>query len=74
MPGAFVILDFPPVGMRPADPTTIYRENLTGAPYLDRPSEIAAYVDVWQRLGECALGVRASQELTSVVIKESYDA
>lgn len=74
VPGAFVILDFPPVGMRPPEPTTIYCENLTGALYLDRPSEIAAYADVWQRLGELALSVRASQELISVVIKESYDA
>ncbi|WP_433344411.1 helix-turn-helix domain-containing protein [Micromonospora sp. CA-111912] len=71
--GAFIMLDFPPVGTRPAEPSTIYCESLTGSLYLDRPNEIEAYSDVWQTLRGLALDERASEDLISTVIKESYD-
>ncbi|WP_243715620.1 helix-turn-helix transcriptional regulator [Micromonospora sp. KC207] len=71
--GAFIVLDFPAVGTRPAEPSTIYCESLTGSLYLDRPSEVEAYSDAWQTLQGLALDERASEDLVSTVIKESYD-
>nr|WP_320067599.1 helix-turn-helix transcriptional regulator [Micromonospora sp. RTGN7] len=71
--GAFIVLNFPAVGTRPAEPSTIYCESYTGSLYLDRPNEIEAYSDVWQTLQGLALDERASEDLVSTVIKESYD-
>ncbi|MGC4812929.1 DUF5753 domain-containing protein [Micromonospora sp. DT228] len=71
--GAFVLLDFPAVGTRPAEPSTVYCESLTGSLYLDRPSEVETYSQVWQTLSDLALSERASEELISTVIKETYD-
>ncbi|ABP54896.1 helix-turn-helix domain-containing protein [Salinispora tropica] len=71
--GAFVVLDFPRIGTRPAEPSTVYSEALTGSLYLDRPGDVSAYVDAWSTLWESALDERASEDLLSTVIKESYD-
>ncbi|TDC43176.1 helix-turn-helix transcriptional regulator [Micromonospora sp. KC213] len=71
--GAFIVLDFPALGTRPAEPSTIYCESLTGSLYLDRPSEVETYVDAWQTLWKLALDECASEDLVSIVIKESYD-
>ncbi len=71
--GAFVLLDFPAVGTRPAEPSTVYSESLTGSLYLDRPSEVQTYSEVWQALWDLALTERASEDLVSTVIKETYD-
>ncbi|MEU7754153.1 helix-turn-helix transcriptional regulator [Micromonospora sp. NPDC049171] len=71
--GAFVLLDFPAVGTRPAEPSTVYCESLTGSLYLDRPSEVETYSEVWQTLLDLALSERASEDLISTVIKETYD-
>jgi transcriptional regulator with XRE-family HTH domain len=71
--GAFVILDYPTVGTRPADPSTVYSESLTGALYLDKPAEVETYADAWQTLGDLALGKEASEDLIATVIKETYD-
>ncbi|MGC4807164.1 helix-turn-helix domain-containing protein [Micromonospora sp. DT233] len=71
--GAFIVLDFPAVGTRPAEPSTIYCESYTGSLYLDRPNEVEAYSDAWQTLQGLALDERASADLVSTVIKESYD-
>jgi transcriptional regulator with XRE-family HTH domain len=68
--GGFVILDFPTAGTRTPEPTTIYSENLTGALYLDKPKEVATYVEVWQALDQLALGARESEDLISTIIKE----
>jgi transcriptional regulator with XRE-family HTH domain len=71
--GSFVILDFPSVGSRPPEPTTVYSENLTGALYLDKPGEVAAYAEVWETLDALALGARESEDLIGTIIKESAD-
>jgi transcriptional regulator with XRE-family HTH domain len=71
--GSFVMLDFPAVGTRPAEPSTIYCESFTGSLYLDRPQEVEAYSDVWETLRGLALDQHASEDLVSTVIKESYD-
>jgi transcriptional regulator with XRE-family HTH domain len=64
--GTFVILDFPDN----REPTTIYSESLTGALYLDRPAEVDAYNDVWDRLAEAALDETRSRKLIAAVAKE----
>jgi hypothetical protein len=69
--GSFVILDFPTVGTSSPEPTTIYCEYLTGALYLDKPHEVDTYIDVWQSLEQIALDRRASDDLISMVIKET---
>lgn len=69
--GAFTILDFPPPipgGVR--EPTTVYSESLTGALYLDRPHEIAAYERVWSGLAATALNEEESREVIKSIIGE----
>ncbi|HEY8532297.1 MAG TPA: helix-turn-helix transcriptional regulator [Micromonospora sp.] len=72
--GAFVILDFPSMGTRPAEPTTVYSEDLTGAHYLDRPKEIRAYAEAWAAMCRLALTEAESHELVTAMMKESLDA
>ncbi|WP_433532900.1 helix-turn-helix domain-containing protein [Micromonospora sp. CA-263727] len=71
--GAFILLDFPRVGTRPAEPSTVYSESLTGSLYLDKPGEMEAYENAWAALWGLALDDRASEDLVRNVIKESYD-
>jgi transcriptional regulator with XRE-family HTH domain len=70
--GAFVVLDFPRVGNRPPEPTTVYSESLTGALYLDRPREVTAYSVAWEMLEGQALDSQRSEALIAAV-KESVD-
>jgi transcriptional regulator with XRE-family HTH domain len=71
--GSFVVLDFPDPGHRLAEPTTVYIEGMTGALYLDKPHEVAAYTHTWDSLCSLALSERDSADLIATVIKESYD-
>lgn len=71
--GAFIILDFPAKGTRPAEPSTVYSESLTGSLYLDRPSEVETYASAWETLWDLALDERASEDLVGTLIKETYD-
>ncbi|MEV4710221.1 helix-turn-helix transcriptional regulator [Micromonospora sp. NPDC049374] len=71
--GSFIMLDFPAVGTRPAEPSTVYSESLTGSLYLDKPTEVAAYADAWTTLLDLSLGVRESEDLIGTVIKETFD-
>lgn len=71
--GSFVILDYPALGTRPADPSTVYSESLTGALYLDKPTELQTYTNAWQTLESLALSKEASEDLIAAVIKETYD-
>nr|WP_231933575.1 helix-turn-helix transcriptional regulator [Micromonospora coxensis] len=61
--GSFVILDFPTKGARSAEPTTVYKEGLSGALYLDRVEEVREYAQEWGKLAARALGVEESREL-----------
>jgi transcriptional regulator with XRE-family HTH domain len=70
--GKFTILEFP----RPArgdggvqEPPTVYIESLTGALYLDKPSEIAAYEQVWSDLDRRSLSVEGSNALIRKVLE-----
>ncbi|MFI5845471.1 helix-turn-helix domain-containing protein [Catenuloplanes sp. NPDC051500] len=68
--GAFVLLDFPQVGIRKVEPTTVYMENVTGALYLDLPEEVSSFETVWNMLDRRALDRDASDDLIGKVIKE----
>ncbi|MDG4763380.1 Scr1 family TA system antitoxin-like transcriptional regulator [Solwaraspora sp. WMMD406] len=48
--GAFTILDFDGSD----EPTIIYADGLTGALYLDKPAEAAAYEEVWSAVRSTA--------------------
>lgn len=69
--GQFTILEFPAVGTASPEPTTIYSENLTGALYLDKLTEVEAYESVWRELEATALGPAESDDLIGAIIKES---
>jgi len=71
--GSFVILDFPPMpGGGAAEPTTVYIEGLTGALYLDKPPEVAAYEHVWAGLEAVALDEGESKKMIKAIIGECY--
>lgn len=62
--GAYWILDFPSgPGGRTPEPTTVYSDSLTGALYLDKPHEVAAYSDVWNSLMAASLSEDDSMKL-----------
>ena len=69
--GQFTILEFPAVGTASPEPTTIYCESLTGALYLDKLTEVAAYESIWDELAEVALSQADSDDLIGSIIKES---
>lgn len=69
--GSFTILDFPDLGhARGAEPTTVYSDGLTGALYLDKPEEVAAYEKVWSSIVAATLDERQSMRLIAVIAKE----
>lgn len=68
--GAFVILDFPVNGSREPEPSTVYSEGLTGALYLDKPSEVDAYATVWAGLEAVALDNEQSTVMIKAVAEE----
>lgn len=69
--GQFTILDFPAVGAASPEPTTIYCENLTGALYLDKVTEVNTYESIWVDLADTALSPDESDALIHSVLKES---
>lgn len=71
--GAFVVLDFPPaLSRRATEPTTVYVESITGALYLDKEAEVAAYRHVWSDLETRALDEGESTELITAILGECY--
>ncbi|MEV4134038.1 helix-turn-helix transcriptional regulator [Dactylosporangium sp. NPDC049742] len=72
--GPFVILDFRAEGHRPAEPTTVYSEGLTGAVYLDKKAEVETYERAWNVLDDLVLSVEDSRDLMSSLAKEYDDA
>ncbi|WP_433350140.1 helix-turn-helix domain-containing protein [Micromonospora sp. CA-111912] len=70
--GAFVLLDFPPGDRAEPDPSVVYRELPTGALYLDRREEIAAYERAWASLDALALGEEESRRLMLKVAEEVH--
>lgn len=70
--GAFVMLEFPPGKRTTPEPPVVYCESWTGALYLDRPEEFAAYEQVWSSLGELALDAEQSAELINKIAGEVH--
>ncbi len=70
--GAFRMLDFPEQNGS-APPPTVYSENLTGALYLDKASEIEAYSGVWDAIYDAALSEHDTDELLKQYLKELND-
>ncbi|MEV6801039.1 DUF5753 domain-containing protein [Micromonospora rifamycinica] len=69
--GTFVLLDFPQAfGRASTEPTTVYLENITGALYLDKPAEVAAYDRVWADLETLAADEAASEKVIRAIIEE----
>lgn len=64
--GAFTILDFD--GNK--EPSVVYSDGLTGALYLDKPAEVAAYGDVWSAIEKRALNEAQSRKLIASVAGE----
>ena len=70
--GAFVMLDFPTVNRIVPEPPVVYRESLTGALYLDRAAELAAYERVWASLDALALDEEQSRQLINKIVLEVH--
>ncbi|MBQ1025529.1 DUF5753 domain-containing protein [Micromonospora sp. C95] len=71
--GTFVLLDFPrPLGRASTEPTTVYLENITGALYLDKPAEVAAFEHVWSDLETLAPDAAESEKLVQTIIEEHH--
>ncbi|MEU7675019.1 helix-turn-helix transcriptional regulator [Micromonospora taraxaci] len=72
--GTFVLLDFPQAfGRASTEPTTVYLENITGALYLDKPTEVAAFEHVWSDLEALASGEAESEKMITSIIEEHHD-
>ncbi|MFI6226163.1 helix-turn-helix domain-containing protein [Micromonospora echinospora] len=72
--GTFMMLNFPPGNRSTPEPPVIYSESLTGALYLDRPEEVAAYERVWSSLDVLALGAGESKQLINKILGEVHGA
>ncbi|MFJ2085626.1 helix-turn-helix domain-containing protein [Micromonospora chokoriensis] len=70
--GAFVMLDFPLVNRVVPDQSVVYSESVTGALYLDRPEEFAAYEKVWASLLDLALDEEQSRRMISKIKEEVH--
>ncbi|AVT29333.1 transcriptional regulator [Plantactinospora sp. BC1] len=68
--GEFVLLDFPSGNRNTPEPPIVYSESLTGALYLDRAAEYAAYEKVWASLSRLALDEGQSKNLINKFIGE----
>ncbi|MEU1841707.1 helix-turn-helix domain-containing protein [Micromonospora chersina] len=70
--GSFVMLDFPLGSRVEPEPSVVYSESLTGALYLDRKEELAAYGRIWASLDSLALDEGQSRQLIVKVSEEVH--
>ncbi|MFG1674618.1 helix-turn-helix domain-containing protein [Micromonospora sp. NPDC049282] len=70
--GSFVVLDFPAAkgGRAAPEPSVVYSESLTGALYLDKPDELAAYESTWNGLVALAFGEAESRDMIKRIARE----
>ncbi|MET8149379.1 helix-turn-helix domain-containing protein [Actinoplanes sp. NPDC049668] len=71
--GGWTLMDFSSENGYNTPPSTVYSEDVTGAIYLDKPSEIETYEEVWAALDRAALDQTESIELMSQRLKELTD-
>jgi len=67
--GSFAILDFSANG-RANEPSVVYSDGLTGALYLDKAPEVAAYNEVWQSIWEVSLHEPESRKLIASMARK----
>ena len=73
--GPFVILDFQQaLTAKTTQPTTIYKEQPTGALYLDKPHEAETYEKIWADLDRVALDQPGSSRLVTQRLGEMAHA
>ncbi|RZU49506.1 helix-turn-helix protein [Krasilnikovia cinnamomea] len=73
--GPFVILDFQrALTARTTQPTTIYKEQPTGALYLDKPHEAETYEKIWADLDRVSLDQTGSSRLIAQRLGEMTNA
>jgi hypothetical protein len=70
--GPFVLLDFPPGNRVEPEPPVVYHESLTGALYLDRPTELDAYAQIWASLDAVALDEEQSRRQITKIMEEVH--
>ncbi|MET8354528.1 helix-turn-helix transcriptional regulator [Micromonospora sp. NPDC005206] len=70
--GTFMMLDFPLTNRVVPEPSVVYSESLTGALYLDRPEEIAAYEKAWASITSLALDEQQSRQLINKIVGEVH--
>ncbi|SCL20100.1 helix-turn-helix domain-containing protein [Micromonospora inyonensis] len=70
--GTFVMLEFPPGTRTTPEPPVVYSESWTGALYLDRPQEFAAYEKVWMSIDELAFDQGQSRRLIDKIVGEVH--
>ncbi|MEV0879578.1 helix-turn-helix transcriptional regulator [Micromonospora echinofusca] len=71
MTGAFSIMEFPlDTNGKEMEPPVIYLESATGAIYLDKPHETAAYNTIWADMASRALNESRSKSFIQQVAEE----
>jgi hypothetical protein len=71
--GSFVILNFPPLPAPypdAAEDQMVYVDTLTGALYLERPAEVAAYSAAYEQLQALALGPKETRDTLSKIVAD----
>ncbi|MFG2054188.1 helix-turn-helix domain-containing protein [Micromonospora sp. NPDC048930] len=70
--GSFVILDFPATkgGRAAPEPSVVYSESLTGALYLDKPTELRAYEEAFASVAQLAQSEAESRDAIKGIIGE----
>ncbi|KUJ47178.1 helix-turn-helix domain-containing protein [Micromonospora fiedleri] len=71
MTSAFTILEFPPMPgtSEPLEPPLVYVDSLTGALYLDKATEVAAYKLAWDDVTSRALDEESSRTLITATME-----
>lgn len=71
MTSAFTVLEFPavPGTSDPLEPPLVYVDSLTGALYLDKPTEVAAYELAWRDVTSRALDEKTSRTFITATME-----
>ncbi|WP_243706077.1 helix-turn-helix transcriptional regulator [Micromonospora sp. KC721] len=71
MTSAFTILEFPalPGSSEPLEPPLVYVDSLTGALYLNKPTEVAAYDLAWNDVTSRALDEQSSRTFITATME-----
>ncbi|WP_435830525.1 DUF5753 domain-containing protein [Micromonospora echinospora] len=70
--GSFTLLEFPFVSRAVPEVPVVYQESVTGALYLDRPAELAAFERAWASIGALALDPDQSRRLIGKIAEQVH--